>query len=70
MDSHLCILCDSSFRTTRALATHKATSIGNKIPRVDSVSKGRSTHIPRDFAPLNFVDIAGPSEAIELNEPV
>ena len=70
MDSHLCILYGSSFRTTRALATHKATCTGNKIPCVESSSSRRSTHRPRDFAPLNFVDIAGPSEAIELNEPV
>ena len=70
MASHLCILCGSSFRTTRALATYKATCIGNKIPHVKSSSRGRSIHRPRDFAPLNFVDIVGPSESIELNELV
>ena len=70
MDSHLCILCGSSFRSNRALATHKATCIGNKITCVESSSRGRSSHRPRDFAPLNFVDLVGPSESIELNEPM
>ena len=65
MDSHVCNLCSSSFRTTRAVATHKETCIGNKIPCVESSSRKRSIHRPRDIGTPNFGDIVGPSEPIE-----
>lgn len=70
MDSHQCTLCGSSFRTTRALAIHKATCIGNKILRLESSSRGRSSHTPQNIATPDFVDVGGPNEPIEPYEPV
>jgi hypothetical protein len=72
MDKYFCELCDASFRTRGGLATHRASCIGNKIPKVGSSSRGRSHGRPETplLEPEIPHDMPGPSEPFPPSEPV